>query len=148
MTLEEVRILVENEIKTYVTSEIFVRVKLGGIRFSSLGEFRRPGKYVVLQDRLTIFEAIAQAGDMTTVAKRDEILLIRQYPEGTRIHRINLNDRQIVKSPFYFIQPNDQIYAEPLKVREVGAGDSSAQTIALVISSVTAMVLILNLILN
>jgi polysaccharide export outer membrane protein len=53
-----------------------------------------------------------------------------------------------VKTPFYFIQPNDQIYAEPLKVREVGAGDSSAQTIALVISSVTAMVLILNLILN
>jgi polysaccharide export outer membrane protein len=87
-------------------------------------------------------------GDMTTVAKRDEILLIRQYPEGTRLHRINLNDRQIVKTPFYFIQPNDQIYAEPLKVKEVGAGDSSAQTIALVISSVTAMVLILNLILN
>lgn len=148
MTLEEVRILVENEIKTYVTSEIFVRVKLGGIRFSSLGEFRRPGKYVVLQDRLTIFEAIAQAGDMTTVAKRDQILLIRQYPEGTRIHRINLNDRQIVQTPFYFIQPNDQIYAEPLKVKEVGAGDSSAQTIALVISSVTAIALVLNLILN
>lgn len=148
MTLEEVRILVEGKITRYVTSEIFVRVKLGGIRFSSLGEFRRPGKYVVLQDRLTIFEAIAQAGDLTAVAKRDEILLVRQYPDGTRLHRINLNDRQIIRTPYYFIQPNDQIYAEPMKVRQIGAGDSSAQSVALIISSITAATLILSIILR
>lgn len=148
MTLDEIRILVENELKKYVTSEIFVRVKLGGIRFSTLGEFRRPGKYVVLQDRLTIFEAIAQAGDMTTVAKRDQILLVRQYPDGTRLHRINLNDRQIIQTPFYFIQPNDQIYAEPLKTREIGTGENTAQTVALILSSVTAVALVLNIILQ
>lgn len=148
MTLDEIRILVENELKKYVTSEIFVRVKLGGIRFSTLGEFRRPGKYVVLQDRLTIFEAIAQAGDMTTVAKRDQILLVRQYPDGTRLHRINLNDRQIIQTPYYFIQPNDQIYAEPLKTREIGTGENTAQTVALILSSVTAVALVLNIILQ
>jgi polysaccharide export outer membrane protein len=148
MTLDEVRILVENSLKKYVTSEIFVRVKLGGIRFSTLGEFRRPGKYVVLQDRLTIFEAIAQAGDMTTVAKRDQIILVRQYPDGTRLHRINLNDRQIIQTPYYFIQPNDQIYAEPLRTREIGTGENTAQTVALILSSVTAVALVLNIILQ
>lgn len=148
MTLDEIRILVENELKKYVTSEIFVRVKLGGIRFSTLGEFRRPGKYVVLQDRLTIFEAIAQAGDMTTVAKRDQIILLRQYPDGTRLHRINLNDRQIIQTPYYFIQPNDQIYAEPLKAREIGTGENTAQTVALILSSITAIALVLNIILQ
>jgi polysaccharide export outer membrane protein len=148
MTLDEIRILVENELKKYVTSEIFVRVKLGGIRFSTLGEFRRPGKYVVLQDRLTIFEAIAQAGDMTTVAKRDQIILVRQYPDGTRLHRINLNDRQIIQTPYYFIQPNDQIYAEPLKAREIGTGENTAQTVALILSSITAIALVLNIILQ
>ena len=148
MTLDEIRILVEKELKKYVTSEIFVRVKLGGIRFSTLGEFRRPGKYVVLQDRLTIFEAIAQAGDMTTVAKRDQILLVRQYPDGTRLHRINLNDRQIIQTPYYFIQPNDQIYAEPLKTREIGTGENTAQTVALILSSITAVALVLNIILQ
>lgn len=148
MTLDEVRILVENSLKKYVTSEIFVRVKLGGIRFSTLGEFRRPGKYVVLQDRLTIFEAIAQAGDLTTVAKRDQIILVRQYPDGTKLHRINLNDRQIIRTPYYFIQPNDQIYAEPLKAREIGTGENTAQTVALILSSVTAVALVLNIILQ
>ena len=145
-TLEEARIIIEEKLRVYVTTELYVKVKLGGIRYAALGEFRRPGKFVVLQDRMTIFEAIANAGDLSTVAKRDEILLIRQYPEGTRLHRINLIDRQVVESPFYFIQPNDQLYAEPMKVREVGAGENAAQSLALVISAITALALILNLI--
>lgn len=145
-TLDETREIIEEKLRDYVTSELYVKVKLGGIRFSTLGEFRRPGKYVVLQDRMTIFEAIAQAGDLTNVARRDEVLLIRQYPEGTKLHRINLNDRHIIHSPFYFIQPNDQIYAEPMRVRELGAGENASQSLALIISSITAVALVLNLV--
>lgn len=144
-TLEEARIAIEEQLRTFVTSELYVKVKLGGIRYSALGEFRRPGKFVVLQDRMTIFEAIANAGDLTTVAKRDEILLIRQYPEGTKLHRINLLDRQVVESPFYFIQPNDQLYVEPLKVRETGTGENTAQTLALIFAGISSVALILNL---
>jgi polysaccharide export outer membrane protein len=144
-TIDEARIEIEKKLRTLVVSELYVKVKLGGIRYSALGEFRRPGKFVVLQDRMTIFEAIANAGDLTPVAKRDEILLIRQYPEGTRLHKIDLLDRGMIESPFYFIQPNDQIYAEPMKVREIGAGENAAQSISLVISAVTALALILNL---
>jgi polysaccharide biosynthesis/export protein len=146
LTIEEARKEIEKMLKPYIKSEIYVKVKLGGIRYSALGEFRRPGKFVVLQDRMTIFEAIANAGDLSNLAKRDQILLIRQYPEGTKLHRINLNDRQIVQTPFYFIQPNDQLYAEPMKVREVGAGENAAQSLSLLISTITATALILNLI--
>jgi polysaccharide export outer membrane protein len=145
-TLEEARITIEESLRKYVTSELYVKVKLGGVRYSAMGEFKRPGKYTVLQDRMTIFEAIANAGDLTTVAKRDEILLIRQYPEGTRLHKINLLDRQVVRSPFYFIQPNDQLYVEPMKVRETGTGENTAQTLTLLFSGISAMALILNLI--
>lgn len=145
-TLEEARADIEVKLREYVKSELYVKVKLGGVRYSALGEFRRPGKYVVLQDRMTIFEAIANAGDLTTVAKRSDVLLIRQYPEGTKLHRIDLLDRQIVESPFYFIQPNDQIYVEPMKVRETGTGENTAQSLALIFSGISAMALILNLI--
>ncbi len=144
-TIEEARLEIEEKLKVYVTSDLYVTVKLGGIRYAALGEFRNPGKFVVLQDRMTIFEAIANAGDLSTVAKRDEILLIRQYPEGTRLHRINLIDRQVINSPFYFIQPNDQLYAEPMKVREVGAGENAAESLSLIISAITAMALVLTL---
>lgn len=143
-SLDEVRVQIESQLQQYVKTEIYVKVKLGGIRYSALGEFKRPGKFVVLQDRMTIFEAIANAGDLTNISKRDEILLIRQYPEGTKLHRLNLTDRQLIRSPYYFIQPNDQLYAEPMKVREVGAGENAAQSLALIISAITAAVLIIN----
>jgi polysaccharide export outer membrane protein len=144
LTLEEVKTKVEVLLKEYIKSEYFVRVKLGGIRYSALGEFRKPGKYVILQDRMTIFEAIANAGDLTTIAKRDKVILIRQYPEGTKIFDVNLNDRNILSSDFYYIKPNDQIYAEPLKVREIGAGENAAQTIALFVSLFTFVALVVN----
>ncbi|MBS9525891.1 polysaccharide biosynthesis/export family protein [Litoribacter alkaliphilus] len=147
-TLEEVRLLVEEELKSYAKNDVFVKVKLGGIRYSALGEFRRPGKFVVLQDRMTILEAIANAGDLTTVAQRDEVVLIRQYPEGTRVHRLNLRDRNLIRSPYYFIQPNDQIYAEPMRVREFGTGENAAQSLSIFITSLTAVALVLNLITN
>ncbi|MDR7127894.1 polysaccharide export outer membrane protein [Algoriphagus sp. 4150] len=145
-TLDEARVDIEQRLRGFVKSELYVKVKLGGVRYSALGEFKRPGKYVVLQDRMTIFEAIANAGDLTTVAKRSDVLLIRQYPEGTKLHRIDLLDRQIVESPFYFIQPNDQLYVEPMKVREAGTGENTAQSLALIFSGISAMALILNLI--
>ncbi|HAH38450.1 MAG TPA: sugar transporter, partial [Algoriphagus sp.] len=143
-TIDEARVIIESKLREFLKNELYVKVKLGGIRYSALGEFRRPGKFVVLQDRMTIFEAIANAGDLTTVAKRDEVLLIRQYPEGTKLHRINLNDRSIIQSPFYFIQPNDQLYVEPMKVREVGAGENAAQSLSLIISAITVAVLLIN----
>src|SRR5690606_37426091 len=78
MTLDEAKEMIVHELKKYFVSEdYFIRVRLGGIRYSALGEFGRPGKFVVLQDRMTIFEAIAHAGDLNVVAKRDQLLLIR-----------------------------------------------------------------------
>lgn len=148
LTIDEVRLLIEEELKRYISSEFFVRVKLGGIRYSALGEFRKPGKYVVLQDRMTIFEAIAHAGDITPIGKREEVVLIRQFPEGSKIFKVNLLDRNIINSQFYFIQPNDQLYVEPLKVRELGAGENAAQSLTLIISTFTFVALVLNLLSN
>lgn len=149
LTIEEAENVIIRKLAGYFKKlseeDLYVKVKLGGIRFSTLGEFNKPGKYVVLQERMTIFDAIAQSGDLTVQAKRKKIVLLRQYPEGTKIHYLNLNDRSIINSPYYFIQPNDQIYAESLKVREFGTGVTGAQTLQVIISSLSAIVLVLSL---
>jgi polysaccharide export outer membrane protein len=144
LTIDEVRLLVEKELKRFIKQEFFVRAKFGGIRYTALGEVRKPGKYVVLQDRMTIFEALANAGDITSIGKRDEVMVIRQYPEGSKIFTVNLLDREIVNSQFYFVQPNDQIYVVPLKVREIGAGENAAQSLTLIVSTFTFIALVLN----
>jgi len=146
LTAEESKKLIEEKVRRFVPDDFFVRVRLGGIRFSSLGEFNTPGKVTILQNRVTIFEAIAASGDMTTIAKRDEVIMLRQYPDGSQIHKINLNDRNLLSSEYYFIRPNDVLYAVPLKVRELGAGTNFIQTLALITSTVSTFALIVTII--
>jgi len=143
----EAKKLIENEVKKYVNEdEYFVRIRLGGIRFSALGEFNNPGKITILQNRVTIFEAIAAASDLNILAKRNEMLIVRQYPEGSKIHKINLNDKNLLTSDFYFVRPNDILYAEPLKVREIGNTTNFIQTLTLLTTTITAIALILTLV--
>lgn len=143
LNVDQAKEMIEKELEKIVRGEDnFVRVRLGGIRYSALGEFARPGKYTILQNRVTIFEAIANAGDLTVTAKRDNIMLIRQYPDGSKVHRVNLNHKDIMSSDFYFLRPNDMIYAEPMKVREIGTGVTLLQTTQLLISLVTVILLV------
>ena len=147
LTLQEAKLLIEGRMTEFVNREdMFVRVRLGGIRYSALGEFRRPGKHNILQNRVTIYEAIAHAGDLTEVAKRDDLVLVRQYPGGTRMYRIDLNNKNILTSEYFFIQPNDMLYAEPMKIRELGTGVNFVQTFSLAVTTLSAVLLVLNII--
>lgn len=143
LNLDQAKVAIEEKLKSYVLeNQYYVRIRLGGIRYSAIGEFVRPGKYTILQNRVTIFEAIANAGDLTTLAKRGKIRLIRQYPEGSRSYRINLNSEKIMGTEFYFLRPNDMIYAEPLKIRELGTGTTLSQTFQLIVNVATIGLLI------
>ena len=136
-TLQEAKEVIDEQVarlfKTY-----YLQVKLGGVRFSTLGEFNKSGKLVILQNQVTIYEAISAAGDLSPLAKRNEIRLIRQYPDGTKIHTINLLDQSIIGSPYYSIQPNDVLYAEPLPQKAYGLGVTGAQTITTLLSALSS----------
>lgn len=136
LSLKDAKDVIDSEVAK-LFKNYYLQVKLGGIRFSTLGEFNRSGKQVVLQNQATIFEAIALGGDLTSLAKRDEIKLIRQYPEGTKIHTINLLDQSIIGSPYYFIQPNDVLYAEPLPQKAYGFGITGAQSFSTLINALS-----------
>jgi polysaccharide export outer membrane protein len=118
----------------------YVNVQIGGIRYSLLGEVNRPGKYTVLQDRLTILEALAQGGDLNTVANRHEVQIIRQTPDGAQIVKLDLTQRDLIASPYYFVRPNDVIYVQPLKAREYGTGLTAQQTLQTIVLSISLLV--------
>ena len=146
LTLNEAHSAVDLKVSE-LFSNYHLQIRLGGVRFSALGEFNRPGKHVVMQNQVTILEAIALGGDLSLVANREEIRLIRQYPHGTQIHSINLLDESVVGSPYYFIQPNDVLYAEPLPQRSWGIGITGAQTLNTIVSTLsTSAALILSII--
>ncbi|MEQ8241278.1 MAG: polysaccharide biosynthesis/export family protein [Cyclobacteriaceae bacterium] len=121
LTLPEAEILITKEIQKYV-KDAFITVRLSGVRFTAIGEFNSPGVYSALLSRLTIMQAIAQAGDLTDLANRKELLLIRHEPGGNKTYEIDLTSRSLLQSPHYFIHPGDVLYLKPLPIRQIGGG--------------------------
>lgn len=141
-TTEEIRKLLEQKLlkdQFKETANIFVTVKLAGLRYVTNGEIRSPGVNVIFKDRVNIFEAIANAGDITITGNRKDILIIRQYPQGQQIHNLDLTDINVMKSPYYFIQNNDMIYIKPLRQKSWGTGVTGADTFRTLLSIATLL---------
>jgi polysaccharide export outer membrane protein len=146
LTEEEARVKVQEEISTYFKEEVFVKLRIGGIRFTALGEFSNSGTLVIMKNRATIFDALALAGESSILAKKDKLFIVRQYDGGSKIHQINLNDRALLASEFYFIQPNDILYLEPMRIRQFGNAENFSASLGLIISVTTSLLLIYALI--
>lgn len=95
-------------------SDPVVTVEFANLRFSVVGEVNSPGTYPIVNDRMTLLEAIAKAGDLTPFGER-EIMVIREEG-GKRVkYLVNLKDNTMFESPAYYLQQNDVIYVQPNK---------------------------------
>ena len=147
-TTEEIEKIIEKKLldeQFKETANIFVTVKLAGLRYTANGEVGSPGSNVLFTDRVNIFEAIANVGEILITGDKKDVLIIRQYPQGQKIHHLDLTDINVMKSPYYYIQPNDIIYVKPLKQKSIGTGEtavSSLTTIATIVSLLTSSILI------
>lgn len=148
LSIEEIQVLVESELKKYFTEEsINVTVQLAGIRFSIVGEVSQPGKYVVYQNQVNIFEALATAGDITVVGDRKSVMIIRQGSLGkVETIELDLTDADVINNPSYFIQPNDVINIKPLAQKSFGIGTTGFQTfsqlLSVIVSTITLIIAI------
>jgi len=146
LTEEQARIKVEAAIREYFKDDVYVRLRIGGIRFTALGEFSSSGTKTMLKHRATIFDAVAMAGESDILAKKNKLYLIRQYDGGSKIHQVNLNDRALLASPYYFIQNNDILYLEPMNIRQFGRADNLSASLSLILSVTSSLLLIFALI--
>ncbi len=136
-TLEEIRIRIEKQLLAeYFNKEanIFVTVKLGGLRFTVNGEIGSPGTKTLFQEQVTIMEAIANAGDITITGDRKAVTVMRKTPTGVVMQDIDLTDINAMKSPFYYLQPNDYIYIKPLKQKTWGTGKTGIESLGTIIT--------------
>lgn len=136
-TLEEVRLIIEKKLlEEYFKSEanIFVTVKLAGFRYTINGEVESTGTKTLFQEHVNIMEAIANAGDITITGNRKAVTIIRQTPTGAQMHDIDLTDVNVMKSPYFYLQPNDYVYVKPLKQKTWGTGKTGLESIGTIIT--------------
>ena len=121
------------------TANIFVTVKLAGLRYTASGEVGSPGSTVLFTNRVNIFEAIANAGEIPITGNKKDVLIIRQYPQGQKIHHLDLTDINVMSSPYYYIQPNDIIYVKPLRQKSIGTGTTAVETLGTIATIVSLL---------
>lgn len=143
LTLDEVRLKIEKRLlDEYFNKEadLFVNVKLAGIRYTVNGEVGNPGSRVLFNDKGTILEALANSGDITQVGNRKEVVIVRQFPHGTELHTIDLTKSDVIKSPYFYLQPNDLIYVKPLKQKSWGTGVNGLQTFSTIFGAASLLI--------
>lgn len=127
-------------VKQYAISPV-VTVRISNFRISVLGEVLRPGIIPVPNERITITEALAMAGDLTIYGNRENLLLMREK-DGQRISvRFSLNDPGIFKSNIYYLQNEDVIYVEPMRAKAATL-NRSTQVVSLILSTLSILGLI------
>jgi polysaccharide biosynthesis/export protein len=138
-TTTEVSELIKDSVQN-ILSMPTITVKLVNQYVSVLGEVHTPGHYVFAQDKLTIFNALGLAGDITEYGDRKHVTLVR-YENGKNVRYIfDLTDPNVLASTVYYVQPNDLIYVKPIKKRIWGMQEFPASLILSIIT--TALVVV------
>ncbi len=132
LTKSECEDLIKSKIQPYLarTENPIVTVRMSSYRITVTGEVSKPGVIPVSTEKMSVMEALAQAGDLTIYGRRDNVMLIREDAKGEKhAVRLNLNDANLINSPYYYLQQNDILYVEPNTVKAKNSGIGSSTTI-------------------
>lgn len=110
--------LVQSRLKKegYIKNPV-VTVRFLNFRISILGEVQSPGTYYISSERITLFEALSMAGDLTIHGRRNRVAVIRETDGVRTILYHDLRSRDVFLSPNYYLKQNDMVYVEPNRVK-------------------------------
>lgn len=133
LTQSQVINMIQDRLKGQVVEPI-VTLRFLNAKVSVLGEVKNPGSYQLNNGRMTLFEALSAAGDLTQYGRRDDVLIMRENDGKLEFARLNLNTDEIFYSPFFYLQQNDVVVVSPNQARS-----TSNQTISLWLSMVSTV---------
>ncbi len=141
-TTKEVREKIEMELGKFFKNpaQIFVTVKLTGIKFVVTGEVNSPGTLNLAQNEVSIIDAIANAGEITPFGNRKNVIIIRKTIDGVKKYHLDLTNIDVFNSKYFYIQPNDIVYVAPLKQKSWGTGTTGLQSFSTVVTVLSFLV--------
>lgn len=141
-TTIEAREAVRTAMQKYVKDPI-VNIKFSNFKVTVFGEVARPATYIMPTEKVTLFDALSQAGDLTIYGRRENVLVIRDTlgDKKNMIH-LNLNSKNIISSPYFFLQPNDVVYVEPNKSKAASTDAVRNRNITLLASLLSIILVV------
>jgi polysaccharide export outer membrane protein len=142
-TTQEIQSLLEDKLSLYIKNPT-VNVRILNFKFTIQGEIRQPGTYEIIEENMTLPQALGLAGDLTINGRRDNIMIYRQEGGQREVKRIDLTQSDWMNSDYFFIKPNDIIYVEPNNPKVKSAGFvGNVGTLLSVVSIIFSAVLLL-----
>lgn len=148
--------LTTNELEDMITSKIYgthlkvqpvVTVRMSNYRIAVLGEVTSPGTYTVSSEKVNVYGALSLAKDLTIYGRRDNVKLIREDEQGRKsIHELDLNDANLINSPYFYLQQNDVIYVTPNKTK--AKNSDIGQSTSYWVSGMSILISIASLLVN
>ena len=108
--------LTRNELAKKIENPIVI-IQFADVKFSVLGEVARPGQFSITKDRISLFDALAMAGDLTIYGQRENVALIREENGMRTVHYFDLKNPDILTSPYFYLQQDDVVYVTPNKYK-------------------------------
>lgn len=139
LTTFEARKKIEAEAKRYYHAPT-VQVRFANYKITVLGEVNRPATYTLPNEKVTVFDALGLAGDLTIHGKRENILLVRKAQDQNELVRLNLNDSKLLSSPYFYLKQGDVLYIEPAKSKVAQTNAQRTQLIAIASSIISLLV--------
>ncbi|GAB3940677.1 polysaccharide biosynthesis/export family protein [Spirosoma harenae] len=118
-----------------------VNVRNLNFQITVSGEVARPALFAIPNEQISLPAALGLAGDITIFGRRDNVLIIREENGQRTFNRIDLTKRDIFKSPYYYLHPNDVVYVEPGRAR-VNNADQTFQLLPIIISALSFVAII------
>jgi polysaccharide export outer membrane protein len=140
-TPSEIQKLLTTKVEKFVASPT-VKVRFSNFKITILGDVVKPGIYPIPNERITLIEAIGLAGDLSVFGLRKGVQLIREENGKNKIFKIDLTSRDVLNSPYMYLEPNDVIYVAPGSGKAANA-DVIYKILPLVISGLSALTVLL-----
>lgn len=122
MTRAELQSEIEKKIiESNYIADPQVNVRFANLQISVLGEVTRPGRYDIKNDKVTLFDALAMAGDMTIYGNRENVAVIREIDGKNIITKLDIRSSEVFSSPCFYLEQNDIVLVSPNKYRAASA---------------------------
>ena len=145
LTKEEATRKITEALEEYLKNPI-VNIRYLNYRITVIGEVNRPSTFTVPTEKINLLTALGMAGDLTVYGKRENILIIREEGGERTMTRVNLNNKNILDSPYFYLQQNDVVYVEPVETKAAQAS-LTRSNIAIALSAASVLAIILTRIL-
>lgn len=143
LTKAELYKLLQEKLADKLQNPYFI-IRLSSYKITMIGEVSRPGQFTIPNERVSLLEAIALAGDLSPYGRRDNVLIIREINGQRSYHRLDLRKPEIMSSPYFYLQPNDVVLVDMNKNKAAANDQVTVRNISLATGVISVIAILIS----